>query len=84
LNTKPFDVSMLEPYIQAISKDKEHRYRSWEVCREQFEIKNQSDSHALHLAFYLASWGMYRGSSGLLQKNHRIHTFPVKILLSAE
>ncbi|MEZ4908223.1 MAG: hypothetical protein R2771_11435 [Saprospiraceae bacterium] len=35
----------------------------------------------LHLAFYLASWGMYRGSSGLLQKNHTIHRETVNIIL---
>lgn len=28
---------------------------------------------ALHLAFYLASWGMYRGSGFLLQHDYTIH-----------
>ena len=35
---------------------------------------------SLHLAFYLASWGMYRGSSKLLQKDHLVHLGAVKIL----
>lgn len=36
---------------------------------------------SLQLAFYLASWGMYRGSSFLLQKDYRIHIPVVKELL---
>lgn len=31
------------------------------------------DYLSLQLAFYLASWGMYRGSSFLLQKYYRVH-----------
>lgn len=29
----------------------------------------------MHLAFYLASWGMLRGSSFLLQKDYLIHNY---------
>lgn len=36
----------------------------------------------LHLAFYLASWGMYRGSSFLLQKDYRVHYDVVKEILN--
>lgn len=39
------------------------------------------DIACLHLAFYLASWGMYRGSSFLLWKDYRIHTVVVEKLL---
>jgi len=35
---------------------------------------------ALHLGFYLASWGMYRGSTGLLQKDYQIHIEAVSII----
>ncbi len=35
----------------------------------------------LHLSFYLASWGMYRGSSFLLWKDYLIHREVVKKLL---
>ena len=40
--------------------------------------KNKKDPETidllcLNLAFYLASWGMYRGSSFLLQKDYRVH-----------
>ena len=31
------------------------------------------DYLSLQLAFYLASWGMYRGSSFLIQKDYRVH-----------
>lgn len=36
----------------------------------------------LHLAFYLASWGMYRGSSFLLQKDYRVHYDVLKEILN--
>jgi len=36
---------------------------------------------ALHLAFYLASWGMYRGSSFLLQKDYKIHIPIIQVLM---
>ena len=33
---------------------------------------------SLQLAFYLASWGMYRGSLFLLQKDYKVHIPVVK------
>jgi hypothetical protein len=36
------------------------------------------------LAFYLASWGMYRGSSFLLQKDYSIHCDAVSTLLRSK
>lgn len=59
--------------------DNNHRYLSWEHCYSYFYenfYKNNSkdyDTAALHLAFYLASWGMYRGSSFLLGYDYKIH-----------
>ena len=58
------------------------RYASWEHCYVFFkkffypEDKEKDvdiDKAALNLAFYLASWGMYRGSSFLLQHDYKIH-----------
>ncbi len=49
-----------------------------------FECRDKKESHALHLAFYLASWGMYRGSSGLLQKNHLIRLELVGCIFSKQ
>jgi hypothetical protein len=74
-----------EFYVE-ISKDKNHRYKSWEHCFDYFN-RNESfdiDQGALHLAFYLASWGMYRGSSGLLWKDYRIHSPAIQIIRNTE
>ncbi len=50
-------------------------------------VYNQTDAETidylcLQLAFYLASWGMYRGSSFILQKNYKVHTKVVNEILS--
>ena len=56
-----------------------HRYRSWEHCYGYFHggtreaIAADLDHAALQLGFYLASWGMYRGSSFLLQHAYTAH-----------
>ncbi len=63
------------------------RYKSWEWCH-QFFLNNRNtedaeikDQMALHLAFYLASWGMYRGSSFLLQRDYKVHKKAVDVIL---
>lgn len=61
-------------------KDEFHRYKSWENCYGAFRSITNRNVLALNLAFYLASWGMYRGSSGLLQKNSKVHEGAVDIL----
>jgi len=77
-------------FYQAMLDDPYHRYRSWEHCytffQQHYPFPNddQLDTATLHLAFYLASWGMYRGSSQLLQKNYRVHTSILKIILKKE
>ena len=64
--------NIVKEYIAKCNKN--HRYLSWEHCYEAFGNPNNSiDYLALHLAFYLASWGMYRGSTELLQKDYKIH-----------
>lgn len=71
------------------------RYKSWEWCHDAFlkekdkynETKDEIEKNeiveklSLHLAFYLASWGMYRGSSYLLQRDYKAHKNAVKIIL---
>ncbi len=69
--------------------DENGRYRSWEHCYSHFIKARGSkeidyDYLSLQLAFYLASWGMYRGSSFLLQKDYKVHIPVVKELLSNE
>ena len=64
-----------------LKQDENNRYQSWKHCYEAFgDITKDNDYLALHLGFYLASWGMYRGSTGLLQKDYKIHIGAVKIV----
>lgn len=42
------------------------------------------DYLSLQLAFYLASWGMYRGSSFLLQKDYKIYIPVVEEVLKSK
>lgn len=64
------------------------REASWRYCYNEFlrfrgQKLNDADKDylALHLTAYLASWGMYRGSSFLLQeKNYKVHIGVIDIL----
>ena len=74
-------------FYNDLKSDENGRYRSWEHCYSNFIKARGSndvdyDYLSLQLAFYLASWGMYRGSSFLLQKDYRVHIPVVKELLS--
>ena len=65
------------------------RSRSWEHCYRVFRDARTAaspdyDYLSLHLAFYLASWGMYRGSSFILQKDYKVHTPIVEKILKPE
>ena len=72
-----------------ISSDQNHRYLSWEHCHKAFLEKRYSsnsqgiDILCLNLAWYLASWGMLRNSF-LMQKDYKIHTEVVKLILQPE
>jgi hypothetical protein len=69
------DIKMtVSRFYDKLQKSPNDRYKSWEHCYEQFN-KPATDTKydSLHLAFYLASWGMYRGSSFLLQKDYTVH-----------
>lgn len=66
-------------YIES-EKQEFHRYKSMIYCFKFFQNnvidKNPDektlDLAALNLAMYLASWGMYRGSSFLLRCNYKV------------
>lgn len=65
-----------------------HRGKSWEHCylffRKYKKFRNDNnllDHAALHLGFFLASWGMLRGSSFLLQKDYKFFIPVVRILI---
>lgn len=67
-----------------------HRYRSWEHCygffrraRSDSGLAADRDHAALQLAFYLASWGMYRGSSFLLQHTYTVHRDVIDLIAAA-
>ena len=80
-------VRCIRTYFNETVKDSHGRYMSWRHCYNAFvENRNDADEKmfdylAMHLAFYLASWGMYRGSSFLLQKDYKVHIPVVRILL---
>lgn len=76
-------------FYNKLREDENGRYRSWEYCYKIFHDAHIADKIdddfidylCLHLSFYLASWGMYRGSSFLLQRDYRVHKPVIKILL---
>ncbi len=69
----------ISAYFGEVVGDPDHRYRSWEHCYRFFRevkpsgIAAQRHHAALQLGFYLASWGMYRGSTFLLQHAYTVH-----------
>jgi hypothetical protein len=79
-----FDEKIIPKYLDLMENDPFHRYWSWDLCFKEFSEIKENEKHPLSLAFYLASWGMYRGSGGLLQKNHRVHEKAVKIIYSSK
>lgn len=70
--------------------DPHHRYRSWEHCYRYFRSRSrdalvaEKRAAALQLGFYLASWGMYRGSSFLLQRAYTVHEAVVERIASPQ
>lgn len=73
-------------FYDELKQDPNARYRSWEHCYSNFyHARGKEDVDidylSLQLAFYLASWGMYRGSSFLLQKDYKIHIPVIEELL---
>ncbi len=85
-NTVKRIINSSEVFYKELQKDNNGRYLSWEHCYSNFikariQEKPDIDYLCLQLAFYLASWGMYRGSSFLLQKDYKVHTKVVKEIL---
>ena len=73
------DVQIIEKFIE-INDQEFERYNSWNHCFNAFETEENLKTLCLHLGFYLASWGMYRGSSQLLQKDYLVHLEAIKII----
>jgi hypothetical protein len=80
----------IRAFYAKVAADPHHRYRSWEHCYEYFQsrgpalLSEDKDTAALHLGFYLASWGMYRGSAFLLQRAYTVHVGVVEKLVSPQ
>lgn len=70
-------------------KNPGHRFQSWENCYRFFQwlkehpanFQRSPEIACLQLGFYLASWGMYRGSSFLLKHSFEVHKKPIRELL---
>lgn len=84
-----FAINNINKYYYYISNDVNCRYKSWEHCFKNFNKRKNKrgdesvvDMLSLHLAFYLASWGMYRGSSFVLQKDYKVHEEAVLEILN--
>lgn len=87
MTTADYIIRSATEFYNQLRSDENGRYRSWEHCYSHFiHARHESDPDydylSLQLAFYLASWGMYRGSSFLLQKDYRVHIPVVKELLN--
>ena len=82
-------ISAAQTFYDDARANENGRSRSWEHCYRVFRDARTDPSPdynylSLHLAFYLASWGMYRGSSFLPQKDYKVHTPIVEEILKPE
>lgn len=80
---------LMKLVLEGIATDPNHRYLSWEYCHAAFKQHRQQHDEAtvdflcLHLAWYLASWGMLRNSF-LMQKDYKIHAAVVTLVNQPE
>lgn len=82
-------ISAAQTFYDDARANENGRSRSWEHCYRVFRDARADPSPdydylSLHLAFYLASWGMYRGSCFILQKDYKVHTPIVEEILKPE
>ena len=82
-------ISAAQTFYDDARANENGRSRSWEHCYRVFRDARTDPSPdydylSLHLAFYLASWGMYRGSSFLLQKDYKVLSPIVEKVLKPE
>ena len=66
----------------------EHRYTSFDYCYNYFlkedDLTRDMEKSCFEMAFYLASWGMFRGSSFLLQKSAKYFVKTIEYINSLE
>ena len=82
-------ISAAQTFYDDARANESGRSRSWEHCYRVFRDARTDPSPdydylSLHLAFYLASWGMYRGSCFIFQKDYKVHTPIVEKVLKPE
>ena len=82
-------ISAAQTFYDDARANENGRSRSWEHCYRVFRDARTDPSPdydylSLHLAFYLASWGMYRGSSFLIQKDYKVLSPVVEEILKPE
>ena len=72
---------IVDKYLDKMKVDPNHRFKSWDHCYKAFEDQTKKDDElALHLAFYLARWGMYRGGCGIFWKDYKTHIKTIGII----
>ena len=61
-------------------------YKSWEHCISYFRQNSEIDldTASLNVAFYLASWGMYRGGAPITKYDYLIHKPAISVLLEPD
>ena len=90
-STTKWIIRGIRRYRACLVRDPAHRYRSWEHCFDYFRTFKRThvsgaaipDEACVHLSFYLASWGMYRGNAFLLQKDYTTIRPVIEILLKS-
>jgi hypothetical protein len=78
-------VDAANDFNRTIKNDEFSYLNSWKQCHDAFSRpenqKMDDEELALRLSFFLASWGMYRGSGFIFRKDYRIHLDIVSILM---
>lgn len=80
--------STMRRIASELKADPNHRELSWDHAHRHWNAfvgghSKDKDLAALHLAFYLASFGMYRGSGPLLERDYKV-LVPVVTFLAAQ
>jgi hypothetical protein len=83
---------LLAGFLNNRTRTETHRYESFDFCYSHFlrftdkhEMASEEnlENSCLNLAWYLASWGMLRGSSFLLSKSLRFYAPIIKLVAQA-
>ena len=80
--------TVIDEFNNKFKLDECHRYASFDYCYNYFRktknLKEDIEKSCLVLGFYLASWGMFRGSSFLLQKSVKHFVSTIEYISSLE